>query len=74
MTFGNEAPKEKPEIGEWRVALSADTCPVCKYGYVDRHYRVGEIGFRDNCDTCEFEGINITAKVVDEYGNLSYDY
>lgn len=55
------------------VVHGADTCPACKHGYVDRHYVADEVGFRDNCDTCGFEGLNITAMVLPD-GSLTWDY
>jgi hypothetical protein len=35
-------------------------CPACSNGWITTWYREGEIGFTDTCDSCDFEGINIT--------------
>lgn len=76
MTIGNVAPQETPESEEkkpMKVVHFADECPVCKFGMVSRFYHEGEVGFRDNCNSCEFEGVNITAMVRPD-GSLTWDY
>lgn len=63
MSIGNVAPQETPESEEnkpLQVVYTNQRCPECHRGFIDTWYRDGEVGFRDNCDTCDFEGINIT--------------
>lgn len=63
MTIESGKPQETPESWQidktLKVKHMTDKCPACSHRWIDTWYREGEIGFKDVCDTCQFEGISL---------------